>query len=199
MNYFRRVSKDNRLYATWTDMKKRCYNPKCKGYKYYGAKGIKVCEEWLDKEKGFDNFVLWALSSGYADNLTIDRKDSTKDYSPDNCQWKTMKEQERNKSNNHPVTINGVTKLMIEWAEEYKVPYKTFKSRVHAGWSGEQLLQPVAQIEKYITINSETKSIKEWARHIGINYDTLRTRLRNGVTGEALLAPADMSKSRVNK
>jgi hypothetical protein len=187
----------NRLYRIWTDMKKRCYQAERKNYKYYGAKGIRICDEWLDKENGFYNFADWALSHGYADNLTIDRIDSKGNYEPINCQWKTMREQERNKSNNHPITINGVTKLMIEWAEEYNMPYKLIKSRVAAGWSHERLFLPATQVEKYITINGETKSIKEWARQSGVHYETLRTRIRNGVTGEALLAPTDMSKSRI--
>jgi len=76
------------LYTTWAAMKRRCNNPNSTQYKYYGGKGIKVCEEWQD----YRQFKAWALSHGYAEGLTIDRIDSGKDYEPENCQWITMRE-----------------------------------------------------------------------------------------------------------
>jgi hypothetical protein len=75
-------------------MKQRCHNPNAHQYKDYGGRGITVCDEWRDN---FSCFVYWALSSGYKDNLTIDRIDNNKGYSPDNCKFSTMLEQERNK------------------------------------------------------------------------------------------------------
>ena len=81
-------SKKTRLYAIWAAMKRRCYNPNCDPYKYYGGKGIKVCDEWLE----YDKFREWALSNGYAEDLSIDRIDSNGNYEPGNCQWITMQE-----------------------------------------------------------------------------------------------------------
>lgn len=63
------------------EMMKRCYNEKSVMYSTYGAKGIKVCEEWHDRE----NFRTWAKENGYVKNLRLDRYDSSKDYEPDNC------------------------------------------------------------------------------------------------------------------
>jgi hypothetical protein len=80
-----------KLYATWVHMKQRCYNPKSKAYRNYGGRGIKVCTEWISN---FTAFYHWALISGYSDNLTIDRIDNDEDYSPDNCQWVTLQEQQ---------------------------------------------------------------------------------------------------------
>jgi len=80
-----------RLYNIWRGMRKRCNNPNEKSYKFYGAKGIKVCEEWND----FEIFYEWAMNSGYTDNLTIDRKDNKKNYCPENCQWLTRTENTR--------------------------------------------------------------------------------------------------------
>lgn len=77
-----------RLYTTWEAMKRRCCNPNCRQYQYYGGKGVKVCDEWLE----YEGFKAWALANGYADNLTIDRIDSNGDYEPANCQWITLAE-----------------------------------------------------------------------------------------------------------
>ena len=77
-----------RLYTTWEAMKRRCYNPNCHQYQYYGGKGVKVCNEWLE----YESFKAWALANGYADTLTIDRIDANGDYEPENCQWITLSE-----------------------------------------------------------------------------------------------------------
>ena len=79
-----------------TDMKNRCYNPRCNKYQWYGARGIKVCDEWLGKE-GMDNFMNWALENGYERKLTIDRINNDGNYEPNNCRWVTMREQSKNR------------------------------------------------------------------------------------------------------
>jgi len=83
-----------RLYRIWKAIHTRCYNSKFPGYKYYGGRGITVCDEW---KSSFIPFKEWAEANGYSDNLTIDRIDVNKEYSPDNCRWATMKEQNKNK------------------------------------------------------------------------------------------------------
>jgi hypothetical protein len=77
-------TKKTRLYRIWSGMKQRCNNPKCNRYRYYGAKGVTVCEAW---GKSYQAFADWSYSNGYAENLSIDRIDSEKGYSPDNCRW----------------------------------------------------------------------------------------------------------------
>lgn len=81
-----------RLYRTWVNMKSRCSDPKQDSYRYYGARGISVCDEWLN----FKNFMKWAFENGYKDNLTIDRKNSSKNYEPSNCRWLSLEENSRN-------------------------------------------------------------------------------------------------------
>lgn len=87
-----------RLYSIWSGIKQRCNNPNSFGFRYYGAKGIKMCESW---SKSFEAFSEWSYSNGYTDkpehaddpiwgraySLTIDRIDPTKDYCPQNCRW----------------------------------------------------------------------------------------------------------------
>lgn len=75
-----------RPYKILSGMKVRCYNPNNPHYKWYGGRGIKICDEWLGKE-GAIRFIEWAKANGYRDDLSIDRIDPDKDYSPDNCRW----------------------------------------------------------------------------------------------------------------
>lgn len=84
----------SRLYRIYYKMKERCYRPENDNYKYYGGRGITICAEWL---KDFSVFAKWAMANGYADNLTIDKIDNEKGYSPDNCRWITIQEQQKNK------------------------------------------------------------------------------------------------------
>ena len=76
------------LVKIFYNMHQRCRNPRTNGYKYYGGKGIKVCDEW---SKPF-SFVNWALENGYKLGLSIDRIDSSLGYCPENCQWLTRRE-----------------------------------------------------------------------------------------------------------
>ena len=87
-----------RLYSVWKSMKKRCENPNHKDYKWYGAKGVTVCEEWHD----YSVFKQWALDNGYNETAnkgecTIDRINPYGNYEPNNCRWVSMAEQNRNK------------------------------------------------------------------------------------------------------
>ena len=127
-----------RLYSIWTDMKTRCNNPKRDKYARYGARGITVCEEWLNN---FQAFYDWAMANGYADNLTIDRKDNDKGYSPENCRWITMKEQASNKSTNHLITHDGQTCTIAEWARKTGISREVLKDRIcRYGWDSDRAL-----------------------------------------------------------
>lgn len=125
-----------RLCRIWAYMKARCSSPKNKDYKYYGAKGVKVCEDWND----YDTFKKWALDNGYQENLTIDRIDTNGNYEPSNCRWTTRKVQANNTTRNHYVTHNGVTKTISEWAEELKVSQRTIYYRIQNGLTDEEAI-----------------------------------------------------------
>ena len=129
-------SKD-RLCQIWRAIKARCNNEKNNRYKYYGLKGIKVCNEWMSNYSEFEN---WAISNGYADNLTIDRIDNNGNYEPSNCRWIDNKKQQRNKSNNVFITYKNETHCIAEWAEIKGIKPATLHSRYKKKWEVEKIL-----------------------------------------------------------
>lgn len=128
----------DRIYYIWCAMKRRCCVSSSPKYDYYGGRGITVCEEWLHD---FQAFYDWAVANGYRDDLTIDRIDNDKGYSPDNCRWVTNKEQQNNKRNVRELTYNGKTQTISQWANETKIPHKKIWSRIsRLHWSVEKAL-----------------------------------------------------------
>ena len=128
----------SRLYRIRNAMQQRCENPKAISYKHYGARGITLCEEW---RQSFQAFYDWAMSHGYADNLTIERIDNDGNYCPENCRWATPKEQANNTTQNHFITYNGKTQTMAQWAEETGIKYTTLRARINMyHWSIERAL-----------------------------------------------------------
>ncbi len=135
------------LYNRWRFMIRRCTNPKDERYQNYGARGIKVCEEWLE----FESFAKWALSNGYSPDLEIDRRNVDGNYEPNNCRWVTHLENSRNKRprktptycvSSNFITINGITKSLSDWAKDINIPYHTMYNRFANGFKGEELLNP---------------------------------------------------------
>ena len=127
----------SKLYSVWTAIIARCNHVNHPSYKYYGERGIRVCKEW---EESFLVFHEWALSSEYQDNLTIDRKDNSGDYSPDNCKWSTKTEQQNNRRVNRFITFNGETKTLAQWSKVVGLKYNALQYRWSSGWSEEETL-----------------------------------------------------------
>lgn len=129
----------DRLWSIWKSMIKRCYNKSHKAYDRYGGRGISICCEWKDN---FLSFRDWSLNNGYAENLTIDRKDNDGNYEPNNCRWTIDEVQNYNKSNTIHITINSFTKNISEWSTISGIPKKLIYDRFKRGWKGIDLLKP---------------------------------------------------------
>ena len=172
--------KESRIGSIWHNMKTRCNNPNYDKYKFYGEKGITVCDEWT---KSYEIFKEWAVKNGYEENLTLDRIDNKKGYSPDNCRWVSQKEQANNRTSNIFIEYNGKTLTIAELAEKTDIKYETLRRRIRRGWSIEQALnEPTRKthIPKLITYKGKTKRLYEWAEELNIPYKTLHARIARG-------------------
>ena len=118
----------SRIHRIWLSIKNRCG---CNGLENYAGRGITICDEW---KNSFQAFYDWAMANGYRDDLTIDRIDNDKGYSPDNCRWATMKTQENNRRNNRIVTFQGIEYTVAELADILEIPYQTLLWRINKGW-----------------------------------------------------------------
>lgn len=126
-----------RLYNIWNNMRERCSNVKNPQYKDYGARGISVCDDWCS----FELFRVWALSSGYSENLTIDRIENDKGYYPENCRWATSIQQANNTRKTRLITYNGETHSVSEWARILNIKQSTLNMRLNKyGWSVDKAL-----------------------------------------------------------
>lgn len=105
--------KNKRIFVIFNGIKKRCYNENNKTYRWYGAKGIKICDEWMDNPSSFEE---WALNNGYADDLTIDRIDANRNYCPENCRWISREENSKHTSITNFIDVDGEIHSGKDWA-----------------------------------------------------------------------------------
>ena len=107
---------DKRIVRIYAGMHTRCYNPNVDYYKYYGGRGITICDEWLGKD-GCRHFYEWAKKNGYRKDLTIDRIDVNGNYEPSNCRWANSETQANNKRKSIKLLYNGKEVTMKELSD----------------------------------------------------------------------------------
>lgn len=129
--------RNTRLYSIWSNIKTRCFNNHDPHYERWGGRGISMCDEWRNN---FKTFYDWAIQHGYAPDLQIDRIDNNGDYTPNNCRWVSITEQNRNKRNIIFITYNNVTKTADGWAKQLHLGHDTVRQRYHRGWTAEECL-----------------------------------------------------------
>lgn len=124
----------SKLYTVWNNMKVRCLKETNYHYKYYGQRGITICEKWL-KFQGF----FKDMSGDYEEGLTLDRIDNNKGYFKENCRWTTMKVQNNNKRWNRNIELNGINKNLSQWAVFLGLKRSTLAQRFYVyRWSMEK-------------------------------------------------------------
>lgn len=125
-------------YHIWYGIIQRCNNPKNHAYGHYGGRGIKACARWQG-EDGFEHFME-DMGARPDKNVSIDRIDNNGDYCPENCRWADKKTQGNNRRDNRPITFNGKTQNLTQWAEELGINRNTLHTRLNRGWSVERAL-----------------------------------------------------------
>lgn len=184
---------DDPFYHVWWSMMQRCTNPMHHNYSRYGGRGICVCDSWQHVE----NFIAWAHNTYNSDvhQKTLDRIDNDKGYDPSNCRWSTPKQQSNNRRNTTMCTLNGISKPLSEWCDEYNMPISVVGSRIRVmKWDVQKALTtPVTHFNErgvIVEIDGESKTIKEWCKRLNINRSTVYGRLRRGMNlKDALTTP----------
>lgn len=134
--HIKRASRDFPLtYISWKGMFYRCNNKNCDDYRWYGKKGIKVCERW----KIFSNF-LRDMGARPDKRFTIDRINNDKDYVKSNCRWALKEEQAQHRTNNYLVKCDGEWVSLRAASIFHKICYKRVHSRLSEGWSVKEAL-----------------------------------------------------------
>lgn len=129
-------------YKVYVEMHRRCEEKTHKGYERYGGKGIKVCKRWSG-EHGFEHFFedMGAIPEGYQ----LDRIDGTKGYSPDNCRWASLWDQNRNRRDNVWIEYNGLRQILQDWGETFGVSGAFISRRLKKGMSMQEI-EAVSQL-----------------------------------------------------
>lgn len=122
------------LRTAWGQMIARCYDPKHHKYESYGGRGIRVCDRWI---------CFWLFEKDMGERppgMTLNRINNDGPYSPENCEWASHVEQNRNRRDNLLLTHNGETRCLAQWAERLGVRRQAIRRRIDCGWSVEEAL-----------------------------------------------------------
>lgn len=133
-------------YFSWQAMRNRCNNKSARVYKYYGARGITVCERW-NGPNDFPNFL--ADMGPRPDGKSLERIDNDGVYSPSNCRWATQKEQMNNRRANRYIVLDGRRQTLSQWLTEFNLKSTVFQDRTSRGWTVERAIKtPLRELRK---------------------------------------------------
>lgn len=129
------LAKKHPLYTTWVNMRARCNNSRSNDYKYYGGRGITVCERWND-------FTLFVedMYSTYQKGLTLDRKENNGNYEPSNCRWISRLKQSNNTRLTLKIEYEGKFYSESALARHVNVPRSTIQDRRRKGWTLNEII-----------------------------------------------------------
>jgi hypothetical protein len=183
-------------------MIKRAEDAGHKSYPFVGARGIRICSEWRNNFRAFEE---WALSNGYEQGLYIDREDNDKGYSPDNCRFITPEHSACNRRSNVYITAWGETKLQKEWLLDTRctVNHSVLKRELAKGVSPEVAMTyhaPIGKVGPLVTAWGETKRIVEWTKDPRCKADRfqIRTRINAGIEPELAIGTGKLPRAKCN-
>lgn len=186
---------NSRTYRIWVQMRRRCRDPRSSSFCRYGAIGITVCDRWLNS---FENFI--ADMGECPEGMSIERKENSIGYTPDNCKWATSEEQNNNRSNNVYLEHDGRRLTVRQWSRELGISGSTLHGRLRKGLSVSEILAPpqftkgvrksrYAKTQTRIERDGKRISIRQAALNAGLNYKTVNQRIRSGCSIDAALSP----------
>lgn len=196
------MAKPSVTHNSWAGMIQRCTDPNYAKFKYYGGRGIKVCDRWRHSFAAFLEDMGERPPGG-----TLERKDHNGDYCPENCCWATWTEQQNNRSNSRLLTFRDKTQTVAQWSRELGTPYQTIIDRLRLGWTTERALGTPHQkrwqrgfsAHRMLTVRGMTLSMADWSRRTGLFESTICGRLRRGWDVErAVLTPTSASRANAN-
>lgn len=133
------------MYKIWDGMKQRCYNPTERNYKFYGARGVTICDEWLTD---FEAFMAY-MGPRPSPKHSIDRyPNGAGNYKPGNVRWATSVQQARNRSNNRLIEVNGVEVPLVVAAQMTGLPRYVIAKRLNSGWPLDRALSTPLDVRK---------------------------------------------------
>lgn len=198
---------DTPEYGVWKSMRNRCQNKNVAAYKNYGGRGISVCPRW----ESFECFIQ-DMGRRPSPKHTLDRIDNNGPYELANCRWTSYLVQARNQRRSQFLTAFGQTKLIVIWAEEIGIPYKTLWKRLKDGIDPERALTPTPlpsglqvphanfdrnrKTNRQLTAFGQTKLLCEWAEQTGFSAAAIYQRIKHGwAVEDALSKPLRPHKS----
>lgn len=120
-------ARNHKLYDVWVSMIDRCEHPSSTSWRYYGARGIAVAEEWHDPNA----FIDWALEHGYEEGMNLDRIDNDGNYGPHNCRFITHRSNMLNQRRNRRIELMGTTRTVMEWSRVLGINHNTIYGWLH--------------------------------------------------------------------
>lgn len=122
------------LYSAWANIKDRCCNKMARNYRFYGGRGVSMCNEWMND---FKVFYDWCIANGWKRGMQIDKDIKSRElgmesllYSPDMCLVVTSKSNNNSKANSKILEYKGVNKTVTLWSEEFNLNVHTFRNRL---------------------------------------------------------------------
>lgn len=177
----------------------RCYNKKSKDYKWYGGKGVEVCERWRG-DKGLENFRkdMGPRPDGWTKGglplYSLDRIDRNGPYSPENCRWATWEEQINNRGISTSLTFNNETHTVTEWSKIIGIGRETLYRRINQlGWDAEKTLTTPCKKSKrgkkiFLEYKGEWISLLELSKKLGTSKANIYHRYRMGWSADEIAA-----------